>query len=155
MLFQQWSLEFWLHIPWTMSFLMMTVTFGAKENWCKIQQRTLINPGPRADFICCYATDCVTYILCGKASFVFLLFPPPSCKQAIIAKHSPKFSWLRNAGFVTIQSMNPSLLNRWHVMLLDCNLPPFSLFSLRVTICREFKRLNCWEELYGNSPILL
>ena len=100
MLFQQWSLEFWLHIPWTMSFLMMTVTFGAKENWCKIQQRTLINTGPRADFICCYATDCVTYILCGKASFVFLLFPPPSCKQAIIAKHSPKFSWLRNAGLL-------------------------------------------------------
>ena len=39
----KWSLEFWLHMGWTMYFLWWQahVKFGAKENWCKIQQRTL------------------------------------------------------------------------------------------------------------------
>ena len=33
--------------------------------------------------------------------------------NTIFAKHNTKFSLLRNAGFVTKQSMNPHLLNRW------------------------------------------
>ena len=42
--------------------------------------------------------------------------------NTIFAKHNTKFSRLRNAGFVTKQSMNPYLLNREHVTRLDCKL---------------------------------
>ena len=44
--------------------------------------------------------------------------------NTIFAKHNTKFSLLRNAGFVTKQSMNPHLLNGWMVMSLPrmCNL---------------------------------
>ena len=144
-LFQQWSLEFWLHIPWTMFFFLWWQShLGQKKIGVKFNREPWLIQDPGLIlYAVIYATDCMTYIPCGKASFVFLLFPPPSCKQAIIAKHSTKFSQLRNAGFVTIQSMNPSLLNRWHVMLLDCKLPPFSLLSPRVTI-RSVASLSAW-----------
>ena len=42
--------------------------------------------------------------------------------NTIFSKHNTKFSRLRNAGFVTKQSMNPYLLNREHVTRLDCKL---------------------------------
>ena len=38
--------------------------------------------------------------------------------NTIFAKHNTKFSLLHNAGFVAKQSLNPYLLNRWHVMRL-------------------------------------
>ena len=72
-----------------------------------------------------------------------------SNQNTIFAKHNTKFSLLRNAGFVTKQSMNPHLLNRWMVMRLP---------RIRQSVARMdvfFKRLNWWEELEGNSPILL
>ena len=49
--------------------------------------------------------------------------------NTIFVKHNTQFSRLRNAGFVAFQSKQQknNLLNRWHVMRLDCKLPPFSL----------------------------